>query len=258
MAKIKNVRKSSNIYIKVRASFKETFDIGCLERIKENRNIHKLYCVEGKISKKKFEYKDTNRMVSLLDYLKRTINQFEFFMMIEQFIILYKESVHYNFNINDVVLDLKNIYINPEVMGIRFVYIPIKNKDSSADLLKAIINITEISCSSITESAKNCIQNFYYFLLGLRGFDAEKIENYIMHEATEVIERLKGRWRYEYERTKAENIEYGTDLDVNPVIKGTDVETVFDGTELDIENELTALKYTSSGTLISEDNSFGI
>lgn len=256
MAKIKNVKKSINIYIKVRASFKETFDVGCLERVKDNRNIHKLYCVEEKINKKKFEYKDTNRTVSLLDYLKGTINQYEFFMIIEQFISLYKESVHYNFNINDVVLDLKYIYINPEVMGIRFVYIPIKNKSSNADLLKTIINITEIAYSGKNESAKNCIQNFYYFLMGLKEFDDKKIENYIMHAAPEVIERLKGRCRYEYESTKTESSEYGTDLDVNPVIKGTDVETVFNGTELDKGNELTSLKYTSSGTEISNDNTF--
>ncbi len=128
--------------------------------------------------------------ITLYERLKKPFSKYDFLFMMEQVVdVIQKINVN-GLLANKVVFDIKNVYVNEITKEIQFIFLPLEQQETEANLMKFIENII-YSTKPMEEEDTNYISRFVYFVKELQKFDADKIEKYIFKEDRNVVNTIK-------------------------------------------------------------------
>ncbi len=128
--------------------------------------------------------------ISLLNRLKKPISKYEFFFMMEQIVMATIRIHSNNLFVHNLVLDLKNVYINELTKEMQFLYVPLLQKKQNENVLEFMENI--IYAVIPDDSTKtDYISKYAYFLKSQKEYIPEVVEKYIMHEEKDVVSTIR-------------------------------------------------------------------
>lgn len=130
--------------------------------------------------------------INLTDRLKKAINKYDFFFMIEQIVIMVEDVYNNGLNVNSVRFNMDDVYINEMTKEMYFIYFPIVGGQESADIVGFIENIIYTMTPVINEDT-NYISRFMYYVRSFHGFNGNAIEKYISREERAVVNVLKNK-----------------------------------------------------------------
>ncbi len=189
MAKYKIKTKDRTLIVRVKLSFSEKLNERELDSFARKyirgllkAKIIKNGCIEytGPIG------------ISLDEKMKKPISKHDFFFIIEQIVdITHKLNIN-NMDINNIRFNTKNVYINEITKEIQFIYLPLKQIKSGANIIEFIENII-YSVIPMQEQDRDYVSKFTYFLRSLSGYNANAIEKYIFKEDRSIVNTIKKR-----------------------------------------------------------------
>lgn len=130
--------------------------------------------------------------INLTDRLKKAISKYDFFLMIEQIVIMVEDVYNNGLNVNSVRFNMDDVYINEMTKEMYFIYFPIVGGQESADIVGFIENIIYTMTPVINEDT-NYISRFMYYVRSFHGFNGNAIEKYISREERAVVNVLKNK-----------------------------------------------------------------
>lgn len=187
MAKYTMKCKDCQLIVRIKLSFKEKLDIRQLDYF------------SGKYIRGLLKAKQTkNNLVEyygpigicLYDRLKKPINKNDFLFIMEQVVDIVQKLNLNALIINNVIFDIKNVYINETTRELQFIYLPLKNERQDVDILSFMQQIIYAS-QPMQENDMAYVSRFVYFIKSLNKFDAEKIEQFILSEDRTVVNTIK-------------------------------------------------------------------
>jgi len=128
--------------------------------------------------------------VTVEEYLKKPINSYDFFLMIEQVVDTVKRVQKNNLVVNRMLLDIKNVFINQTTKEIHFIYIPVINGDVKSNIMEFLYSII-YAATPADAATGDQISRFTYFLKNESGYNSKKIENYIEKVNPHIIKLVK-------------------------------------------------------------------
>lgn len=140
------------------------------------------------VRKNKFEFSGPVG-ISLYERLKKPIDKYEFFFIIEQIIDVAEKLEKIGLSRNNLILDIKYVFINESTKEVSFIYLPIATPHSGIGILSFIEQIV-YSAKPIEHNSKY-LSDFSYFLKSFDDFDVHKIELYIENIDSEIIRTIK-------------------------------------------------------------------
>ena len=187
MVKFKVKAKDCQLIVKAKLSLGEKLDE------KELNNFSRKY-IRGMLKTKKIKKNIVEYLgpisISLYDWCKKPISKYEFFFVMEQIVDLSQRMIVEELNINHVILDMKNIYINKQTKELQFIYLPLLRSEGINNIVELMYNII-YSVTPMQEREDEYISRFAYYLQGLQHFESNKIENYIEKEESKVVNIIK-------------------------------------------------------------------
>jgi hypothetical protein len=187
MAKYKVKTKECQLIVKVKLSFKEKLNERQLEFF-SSKYIRGL--LKAKLVKKGIIEYFGPIGISLYDRLKKPITKYDFLFIMEQIVDIVQKLNANALIINNVIFDIKNVYINEITKEIQFIYLPLEASQNEVNIIEFMENII-YSSNPIKEHQSDYISRFVYFIKGLQTFDVEKIEKYILMEDRSVVNIIK-------------------------------------------------------------------
>ena len=94
--------------------------------------------------------------------------------------------------INNVIFDIKNVFINEITKELQFIYLPLENVQKETDIIGFMEQIIYASKPQ-QENDMEYVSRYVYFVKSLTKFDANKIEKYIQNEDRSVVNTIKRR-----------------------------------------------------------------
>lgn len=187
MAKYKAKTKDCQLIVKVKLSFREKLNERQLDFF-SSKYIRGL--LKAKLIKKgSIEYYGPIS-VSLYERLKKPVNKYDFLFIMEQIVdIIQKVNIN-SLIINNIVFDIKNVYINETTRELQFIYLPLEQVQVEANIIGFMESII-YSAHPVQENDMDYISRFVYFIKGLSAFDADKIEKFIKNEDRNVVNTIK-------------------------------------------------------------------
>lgn len=135
--------------------------------------------------KKKLEYIGPNA-ISIYERLKKPISSYEFFMIIEQVaystLLLQKNELMWN----KVVWDVKNVFINQNTKEIQLIFLPFSKFSYTSATVMDFLN-TVSSLAFPEESNADFVSKFSFFIRGMKWYDPNALEKYVMGENRESV-----------------------------------------------------------------------
>ena len=172
--KIKYKINDCYITITAKCGFNEKFLLDDIRQIEQNTCKGLMRIKEAK--KKKIIYSGM-KAISLKEKLQKPITKYEFFLILEQFLLLVSHYEKTNIPVNNIMCHLQNVYYTETTKEIQFLYCPLL-KDSKTvpmDFVEGLI----YSANPSQENDMEYITRFAYFLKTLTSFNIKKIERYI-------------------------------------------------------------------------------
>ena len=128
--------------------------------------------------------------ISLEERLKKPINRHDFYFIMEQIVdVTHKLEVN-RMSVNDILFDMKYVYINETTKEMQFVYLPLETSQREADVIGFIETII-YSAVPVEEQDNNYISEFTYFIKGLSEYRADAIEKYIIRVDYSIVNTIK-------------------------------------------------------------------
>lgn len=187
MAKYKVKTKECQLIVRVKLSFKEKLNERQLEFF-SSKYIRGL--LKAKLVKKgTIEYSGPVG-ISLYDRLKKPISKYDFLFIMEQIVDIVQKLNANALIINNVIFDIKNVYINETTKEIQFIYLPLEVSNNEVNIIDFMESII-YSANPTKEDQSDYISRFVYFIKGLQTFDVEKIEEFILREDRNVVNIIK-------------------------------------------------------------------
>lgn len=138
MVKFKVKAKDCQLIVKAKLSLGEKLDE------KELNNFSRKY-IRGMLKTKKIKKNIVEYLgpisISLYDWCKKPISKYEFFFVMEQIVDLSQRMIVEELNINHVILDMKNIYINKQTKELQFIYLPLLRSEGINNIVELMYNI---------------------------------------------------------------------------------------------------------------------
>lgn len=185
--KIKIKKDKGELQIRVKFSFGEKVNEAELQLL-TNNNINGV--LEPKrVKRKTFDYTGTMG-ITLEERLKKMVTKEEFFYMMEHVLLLIRKIQANNLDISKILFEPQNIFINEATKVMNFVYIPILKEDEKKDMFKIFENIY-CNVQRAEENDMEYIERFNNFLMSLRNFDLDEIENFIAKEVQVVVRNVR-------------------------------------------------------------------
>ena len=104
--------------------------------------------------------------ISLEERLKKPINRHDFYFIMEQIVDVTQKLEVNRMSVNDILFDMKYVYINETTKEMQFVYLPLETSQREADVIGFIETII-YSAVPVEEQDNNYISEFTYFIKGL-------------------------------------------------------------------------------------------
>lgn len=187
MAKYKAKAKECQLTVRAKLSFKEKVDVRQIEFFsgKYIRGFLKVKVVKNSI----LEYYGPVG-ISLQDRLKKPISKYDFLFIMEQVIDIIQKLNLNALIINNVVFDIKNVYINETTKELQFIYLPLMNNQNTVDVI-GFMELIIYASKPMQESDMDYVSRFVHFLRNLNKFEPDKIEKYILKEDRSVVNTIK-------------------------------------------------------------------
>jgi FOG: FHA domain len=189
MAKYKIKTKDRTLIVRVKLSFSEKLNERELDSFarKYIRGLLKVKIIKNGC----IEYTGPIG-ISLDEKMKKPISKHDFFFIIEQIVDITQKLNINNMDINNIKFDIKNVYINEITKEMQFIYLPLEQIKSGANIIEFIENII-YSVIPMQEQDKDYVSKFTYFLRSLSGYNANAIEKYIFKEDKSIVNTIKKR-----------------------------------------------------------------
>lgn len=188
MAKYKTKIKDGQLIVRVKLSYEEKVNERDFSYFTE-KNIN--YFLEGRIIRSKVIKYTGPYGISLFERMKEPISKHNFFFLIEQIVAAVQELQNYNLPVNNMIFDIKNIYINKATQMLQFIYLPIGNNQDVKDIIQFMEMLTYSVIPEQNQSV-DCFTKFVYYLKSLPEFDIGMVEKYILEEEKSVVKMIKG------------------------------------------------------------------
>lgn len=187
MSKLKVKFKDSQITVKSKLSKDEQINARELEILNSKiiRGIMKP-TVEGE---KKLSYLSPGG-IRLEAYLKKGITKNDFFLVIAQILEAVKSIGRNSFNINNLILNMKFVFVNEMTHELHFVYQPIYSSAISSDLASFLYDVAYSVTLALNEDYK-CVNNFIAYLKGLQAVSVINIEKYLLDVYPQIYKQVK-------------------------------------------------------------------
>lgn len=187
MSKLKVKFKDSQITVKSKLSKDEQINARELEILNSKiiRGIMKP-TVEGE---KKLSYLSPGG-IRLEAYLKKGITKNDFFLVIAQILEAVKSIGRNSFNINNLILNMKYVFVNEMTHELHFVYQPIYSSAISSDLASFLYDVAYSVTLALNEDYK-CVNNFIAYLKGLQAVSVVNIEKYLLDVYPQIYKQVK-------------------------------------------------------------------
>lgn len=187
MSKLKVKFKDSKITVKSKLSKDEQINAREVEILNSKiiRGIMKP-TVEGE---KKLSYLSPGG-IKLEAYLKKGITKNDFFLVIAQILEAVKSIGRNSFNINNLILNMKYVFVNEMTHELHFVYQPIYSSAISSDLAPFLYDVAYSVTLALNEDYK-CVNNFIAYLKGLQAVSVINIEKYLLDVYPQIYKQVK-------------------------------------------------------------------
>ncbi len=162
MSKIVFTKKRKETYVEIKLTSGQVLNNREYEILREGRYDYLLVPEAGK---KSIKY-NVNEYISLEEYFTSVTSKDRFLSVIQYILTGISESVNLMFEIKQFVFDKKYIFVNRQDKSVRFVYVPIINKDNEYEL-KAFFR--DLAFSTVFNQMDFSLYDFHNFINGLRG-----------------------------------------------------------------------------------------
>ena len=185
--KISAKTKDCRLLVKVKASFRESFDEKALDAFA--RTYLRGFLKPKLVKKNLIEYSGPVG-ISLYERLKKPMTKRDFLFVMEQIVVAIQKIHSNNLSLNRLVLDIKYCFINDVTKEIQFLYVPTEKELDNHGVIAFMESII-YSVTPAAEKDTDFVSRFVYFLKGLKGFDPEKVEKFIAKEDRSVVNTIK-------------------------------------------------------------------
>lgn len=187
MAKYKVKAKDCQLEVKVKLSMKEKLNERQLDYF-SGKYIRGLLKVQAR-KKNYIEYYGPIG-ISLFDRLKKPITKYDFLFIMEQIIDTTQKLNLNSLIINNVTWDVHYVFINETTRELQFVYLPLENYKSEANVIGLMEQII-YAAKPMQEADTEYVSRFVFFIKSLSAYDAEKIEKFIASEDRSIVNTIK-------------------------------------------------------------------
>lgn len=187
MAKYKVKAKGCQLEVKVKLSLKEKVN-ECQLDFFSGKYIRGLLKVQAK-KKNCIEYYGPIG-ISLFERLKKPITKYDFLFIMEQIIDTTQKLNANSLIIGNVTWDIHYVFINETTRELQFVYLPLENEQREVNIVGFMEQII-YAAKPIQEADTEYVSRFVYYIKSLSGYDADKIEKFIMSEDRSVVNTIK-------------------------------------------------------------------
>lgn len=131
--------------------------------------------------------------ITLFERFNKPISKRDFLFIMEQIADAAQKLQKNNFMWNKVVWDTKYSYINEATKEVQFLYLPVSDANASQFAWDVREFMEGIAYSARPESEHDTdyVSRFMYFLQSIKGFDPNKVEEYIKTEDRSVVNEIK-------------------------------------------------------------------
>ena len=116
--------------------------------------------------------------ISLEESLRHPLTSYEFFLLIEQIVVLVRTAAANGLCLDKIVFDLSHIYINETTRETLFIYIPVVKAGAGVNLQSFLETVIYASKPDTREDT-SFISLFFNHFRAMRTFDPDKVEAYI-------------------------------------------------------------------------------
>lgn len=127
--------------------------------------------------------------ISLYERLKKPISEYDFLFIIEQLVDIIQKLEKIGLSRNNLILDLKYVFVNESTKELSFIYLPIATPHSGTGVLFFVEQI--IYSVKPIETDTKYLSNFSYFMKNFNEFEADKVEAYICHINSNIVNIIK-------------------------------------------------------------------
>lgn len=187
MAKFKAKTRDCQLIVKAKLQFSEVID-------KREYDIFANKYFRGFLKPQKIKGKTIEYIgpvaVSLFERLKKPISKYDFFFILEQVVVATQKLQKSTLPLNKVVWDIRHVYINTTTKEVKFIYLPIQNTATIADI-NGFIDTIIYSAKPADEHDNDFVSRFVYYFKGLSQYDSAKIEAFISREDRSIVNTIK-------------------------------------------------------------------
>lgn len=187
--KIKSEIKDYQRRVKVKLSYREKMNEKELEKFSHIST--RVFLKPQLVKRKSIEYIGTIG-ISLAERFKKTISKNDFFLIMEQIVVMAQKLEEEELSSNYLILNTEHVFINESTKQLQFLYIPIEGMFSKMTILEFM---EQIICCFHLDNEENDIDyasRFSFFLKNLQHFDAEMIEKCISKEDRIAVKTVRG------------------------------------------------------------------
>ncbi len=128
--------------------------------------------------------------VTLEEYLGSGISKNDFFLVFAQILEVTKSVDRNSFNINNLVMNLKYVFINRATKEVHFIYQPITSQKISSNLASFLYSVADNTRLDLKEDLKP-LNEMMAFIRGLNVVTATAVENYILKVYPQIYKQVK-------------------------------------------------------------------
>lgn len=145
--------------------------------------------------------------VALEEYLSSGISKNDFFLVFAQILEVTKSIDRNSFNINNLVMNLKYVFINKLTKEVHFIYQPISSQKISSSLASFLYTVADNTRLDLKEDLKP-LNEMMAFIRGLNVVTAIAVENYILKVYPQIYKQVKRQKPGQSEALKGTDVYY--------------------------------------------------
>lgn len=179
--------KDCRLLVKVKASFRESFDTKEVDRF--SRVFLRCFLKPQILKPNKLEYSGPVG-ISLQDRMKKEITKRDFLFILEHIVVAVQKLNGNNFPLYNLKTDMQHIFINETTKELQFLYIPLIGANEGSNIID-LFNAIIYSARPAREKDTDYISRFNYFFKAIKPFDINKVEQFIQREDRTVVSTIK-------------------------------------------------------------------
>ena len=128
--------------------------------------------------------------ISFAQKFKKPVLKRDFLFILEQIVISVQKLQSNQFNINGLIMDLQNVYVNEVTKEVQFVYLPTIAGLAKTNLVEFLESIA-YSIVPADQNDREFVSRFIYFFRAMKPFDISKLEAFVANEDSSVVSIIR-------------------------------------------------------------------